>query len=229
MRNWMAMAMAALSVPGVALAQEVSYQAQLAPGEVVLNIAGSGSYTQRGNIVYLSGQMVSDAASRFDADALNQRNFDLLVNSLGTMGVTPGQIRKTALAPSVPAAGQSRSAWQIYVELYDQARLSEILSAMEGADIRSIQPPQYDVRDRAALLSYARQRAIEDAKRQAEAYATALTLVVRRIVRVNEKAAAVATKSAGNEGDVVATAQVEVDFVLGPMFTPQAMPAPGTP
>ena len=67
-------------------------------------------------------------------------------------------------------------------------------------------------------------------KRQAEAYATALTLVVRRIVRVNEKAAAVATKgSAGNEGDVVATAQVEVDFVLGPMFTPQAMPAPGTP
>lgn len=222
----------ALSIPGAVSAQSVNYQTQLQLGEVVLNIAGSGNYTQRGNIVYLSGQMVSDAASAVDADALNQQNFDMLVNSLGTVGVGPTQIRKLKIdAPSQPTAGQVRSVWQIYVELYDQTRMGDVISSMEGAEIRAIQPPKYDVNDRAGLLAFARQRAIEDARRQAEAYATALTMVVRRIVRVDEVSSGISTTANGaaNEGDVVASAGVKVDFVLGPMFSPQPLPAPGTP
>ncbi|HMT41242.1 MAG TPA: SIMPL domain-containing protein [Sphingorhabdus sp.] len=221
----------ALSIPGAVSAQSVNYQSQLLQGEVVLNISGSGSYTQRGNIVYLSGQMVSDAASAVDADALNQQNFDMLVNSLGTMGVSPAQIRKTKTAPSSqPTAGQARSVWHIYIDLYDQTRLSEVISSMEGAEVRSIQPPQYDVTDRNALLTFARQRAIDDAKRQADAYATALTMVVRRITRIEEVSSGVSTTPNGgsvNEGDVVANANVKIDIVFGPMFN--SAPAPGTP
>lgn len=221
----------ALSIPGAVSAQSVNYQSQLLLGEIVLNISGSGSYTQRGNIVYLSGQMVSDAASAVDADALNQQNFDMLVNSLGTMGVSPAQIRKTKTAPSSqPTAGQARSVWHIYIDLYDQTRLSEVISSMEGAEVRSIQPPQYDVTDRNALLTFARQRAIDDAKRQADAYATALTMVVRRITRIEEVSSGVSTTpngSSANEGDVVANANVKVDIVFGPMFN--SAPAPGTP
>lgn len=221
----------ALSIPGAVSAQSVNYQSQLLQGEVVLNISGSGSYTQRGNIVYLSGQMVSDAASAVDADALNQQNFDMLVNSLGTMGVSPAQIRKTKTVPSSqPTAGQARSVWHIYIDLYDQTRLSEVISSMEGAEVRSIQPPQYDVTDRNALLTFARQRAIDDAKRQADAYATALTMVVRRITRIEEVSSGVSTTPNGgsvNEGDVVANANVKIDIVFGPMFN--SAPAPGTP
>ena len=221
----------ALSIPGAVSAQSVNYQSQLLLGEIVLNISGSGSYTQRGNIVYLSGQMVSDAASAVDADALNQQNFDMLVNSLGTMGVSPAQIRKTKTAPSSqPTAGQARSVWHIYIDLYDQTRLSEVISSMEGAEVRSIQPPQYDVTDRNALLTFARQRAIDDAKRQADAYATALTMVVRRITRIEEVSSGVSTTPNGgsvNEGDVVANANVKIDIVFGPMFN--SAPAPGTP
>ena len=221
----------ALSIPGAVSAQSVNYQSQLLQGEVVLNISGSGSYTQRGNIVYLSGQMVSDAASAVDADALNQQNFDMLVNSLGTMGVSPAQIRKTKTVPSSqPTAGQARSVWHIYIDLYDQTRLSEVISSMEGAEVRSIQPPQYDVTDRNALLTFARQRAIDDAKRQADAYATALTMVVRRITRIEEVSSGVLTTPNGgsvNEGDVVANANVKIDIVFGPMFN--SAPAPGTP
>ncbi|MEQ1551894.1 SIMPL domain-containing protein [Sphingorhabdus sp.] len=231
MRNWIACLSLAISVPGAVSAQSVNYQSQLLLGEIVLNISGSGSYTQRGNIVYLSGQMVSDAASAVDADALNQQNFDMLINSLGTMGVSPTQIRKTKLAPSSqPTAGQARSVWQIYIDLYDQTRLGEVISSMEGAEVRSIQPPQYDVTDRNALLTFARQRAIDDAKRQAEAYATALTMVVRRITRIEEVSSGISTTPKGgtaNEGDVVANANVKVDIVFGPMFN--SAPAPATP
>ena len=231
MRKSIACLFVALSIPGAVSAQTINYQAPLMMGEVVLNISGAGSYTQRGNIVYLSGQMVSDAASVVDADALNQQNFDMLVNSLGTMGISPAQIRKSKLAAtSQPTAGQARSVWQIYIDLYDQTRLSEVVSSMEGAEVRSIQPPQYDVTDRNALLTFARQRAIEDAKRQADAYATALTMVVRRITRIEEVSSGVSTTPNGgsvNEGDVVANANVKVDIVFGPMFN--AVPAPGTP
>ncbi len=225
MRNSIACLALALSVPGAASAQTVNYQSQLLLGEVVLNISGSGSYTQRGNIAHLSGQMISDAASAADAEAMNQQNYELLVNSLGALGVGPTQIRKLKLdAKSPPTAGQVRSVWQIYVELYDQSRMSEVVSAMEGGEVRSIQPAQYDVTDRAALMTFARQRAIDDAKRQAEAYATALTMVVRRITRIDETTSAISTNS-GTEGDVVAKAEVKIDFVLGPMFSP----ATGTP
>lgn len=232
MRKSIAGLVLALSVPAAVSAQTVNYQTQLQLGEVVLNIAGSGSYTQRGNIVYLTGQMVSDAASAIDADALNQQNFDMLVNSLGTIGLGPTQIRKLKIeAPSQPTAGQVRSIWQIYIELYDPARMGDVISSMEGAEIRAIQPPKYDVTDRTALMTFARQRAIEDARRQAEAYATALTMVVRRIVRVDEVSSGISTTASGgsNEGDVVASANLKIDFVLGPMFGPQPMPAPGTP
>ncbi|MBK9003733.1 MAG: SIMPL domain-containing protein [Sphingomonadales bacterium] len=232
MRNWIALALIAISVPGAVSAQTVNYQTQLQIGEVVLNIAGSGSYTQRGNIIHLTGQMVSDAASVIDAEALNQQNFDMLVNSLGSIGIGPTQIRKLKIAPtSQPTAGQARAVWQIYVELYDQPRMAEVISSMEGAEVRAIQPPRYDVNDRNELLTFARQRAIDDARRQAEAYATALTMVVRRIVRVDEVSSGIATTAGGGaqEGDVVASANVKVDIVLGPMFSPSPMPAPGTP
>lgn len=222
----------AISIPGAVSAQTVNYQTQLQIGEVVLNIAGSGNYTQRGNIVHLTGQMVSDAASVVDAEALNQQNFDLLVSSLGAIGVGPTQIRKLKIAAtSQPTAGQARAVWQIYVELYDQARMADVISSMEGAEVRAIQPPLYDVNDRNGLLTFARQRAIDDARRQAEAYATALTMVVRRIVRVDEVSSGIATTASGGaqEGDVVASANVKVDIVLGPMFSPSPMPAPGTP
>lgn len=53
----------ALSIPGAVSAQSVNYQSQLLLDEIVLNISGSGSYTQKGKIVYLSGQMVSDAVN----------------------------------------------------------------------------------------------------------------------------------------------------------------------
>lgn len=220
MRNSIVCLALALSVPGAVSAQSVNYQSQLLLGEVVLNISGSGSYTQRGNIAYLSGQMVSDAASAADAEAMNQQNYELLVSSLGALGVGQTQIRKLKLdSKSPPTAGQVRSVWQVYVELYDQSRMGEIISALEGGEVRSIQPAQYDVTDRNALMTFARQRAIDDAKRQADAYATALTMVVRRITRIDETASGISTNS-GTEGDVVATANVKIDFVLGPMFSP---------
>ena len=229
MRNWIIGLILALNGPYMLSAQSVSYQANLQPGEIVLNISGSGNYVQRGNIARLEGQLTGEAASIVDADALNQQNYDLLVNSLGMLGVGPTQIRKTkADLPIDPAATQARSVWLVSVELYDQSRISEITSAMEGADVRSIKPPAYDVVDRAALLTAARQRAIEDAKRQADAYATALTMVVRRMSRLNEKSADVATQKASsegyNEGDVVASANIDVDFILGPMFGVSSSP-----
>jgi uncharacterized protein len=224
MRNWGIGLFLAISSPAALSAQSVSYQQQLLSGEVVLNVSGTGSYIQRGNIANLTGQMSADAPSVVDADIINKQNFDLLVNSLGMLGVSPSQIRKINLPPAAqPAAGLARSVWQIYVELYDLTRMDEIISAMEGAEVRSIPPPKYDIADRNAPLVAARQRAIEDARRQAEAYATALTMTVRRISRVDEDSATFTTSANGsvaNDSDVVATANVDVDFVLGPMFNP---------
>lgn len=230
MRKSIACLALAVSVPGAVSAQTVNYQTQLSAGEVVLNVSGSGNYTQRGNIVFLTGQMTADAASNADADAINQQNFDLLLNSLGAIGIGSAQVRKTMLSPTTqPVGGQARSIWQIQVELYDRNSIGEVISSMEGAEIRSIQPPQYDISDRIALMTFARQRAIEDAKRKADAYATSLALEVRRMARIQEMSTNFVTDATSltGEGDVVATANINVDFVLGPMFS--FAPAPGTP
>jgi uncharacterized protein YggE len=228
MRNWMiGLAMALL--PAAISAQAVDYQLQLAPGEVVVNVAASGNYIQRGTVAQLRGQLAAEAASVLDADLANKQNFDLLVNSLTMLGVNPSQIRQTKVTPATTtAAGQARSVWYIDIELYDLSRLAEVTSAMEGADVRSIQPAVYDVRDRSVLLVAARQRAIDNARREADAYATALGLAVRRVTRVGEKSASVEAAGAGselgNEGDVVATVKVDIDVLLGPMFMPPAVP-----
>jgi uncharacterized protein YggE len=228
MRNWM-MCVALAMLPAALAAQAVDYQLQLAPGEVVVNVTASGNYIQRGTVAQLRGQLAAEAASVLDADLANKQNFDLLVNSLTMLGVNPSQIRQTKVTPATTtAAGQARSVWYIDIELYDLSRLAEVTSAMEGADVRSIQPAVYDVRDRSVLLVAARQRAIDNARREADAYATALGLAVRRVTRVGEKTASVEAAGArselGNEGDVVATVKVDIDVLLGPMFTPPAVP-----
>lgn len=79
-------------------------------------------------------------------------------------------------------AGQSFS-----IELSDLPRTGELLALLADLGLDYIGDPQFDVRDRAAALAKAQQAAVDDARKDAEVYATRAGRKLGRVLRIEDQ------------------------------------------
>ncbi|HEX9932774.1 MAG TPA: SIMPL domain-containing protein [Allosphingosinicella sp.] len=199
--------MAALAMPVPAAAQS-SLQALLAPGEVLLEVAATGTSVRPAErarlLVSIIGRGASPEEARAGAEAQVQR---VTAASLaagvprdaisearhGTRvgfvaeGFDEDMIRadlELAAAIDAPRGSDTRL---LQIVIADPARAASVANALRRAGIQGVADPIYQVMAESAARGAARADALRRARAEADSYAAAANMRVVRMLRINAR------------------------------------------
>jgi hypothetical protein len=248
------------TLPGasaVVVAQAPVSTQPLAPGEVLLELNATGTVVTRADAAVMTLRAMGSGNTAAEARAAAEREAARLAGIARGAGVAPAdvQIMPVMLSPDYadlvgppPYDGADMNA--VSVALEDDAarprtRNATAMVLIRGRDLASLQPmirameqgdavmesePRYSLRDTDAARREARNRALANARADAEAYAAALGLRVVRVVRVTERLGfdfismmvnerAMRRQIEANDGrspDIETSVTIGVDFALAP-------------
>ncbi|HYI63976.1 MAG TPA: SIMPL domain-containing protein [Allosphingosinicella sp.] len=231
----------ALALAGAASAQNAPFE--LRAGETLLEVESVGAELSRPDVMTVEAGVVTVAPT---ATAAARANADLarrLIDAIRAMGVASADIRTDVLrvmpqfdrqarertGPAEPGIIGYTATNELGVRVRDLDRAPVIIDAMLAAGANRVAGPNFSLADDAAARRTARQRAVAEARTEAEDYAAALGLRVSRVLRVSERSAAHYGESrqfavSGSRisgtpiepGQVRTEIRVWVDFVLVP-------------
>ncbi len=240
--------LAAAAAPAVS---QTPADGPLGRDEVLLEVEAAGTARVRAEIATVSVPLFTTAATPAAARALHGALQERVKSATRKVGIRPEDMRLGAsgspmgfvgneayeqLAGWSVAAGENQEAPQAIesqifeIRLRDPRMFEALRIALEEAGVRRVPEPAYSLPDDRAVLRAAKADALRNARAEAEAYAQASGMRVRRMVRISEresgdlaKAASLATQLKAFQGkprsptpDYEASAVVSVDFVLGP-------------
>jgi len=165
-----------------------------------VTVSGTGSVSAAADMAEITTGVVTQAGTAAQALAANSLAMERLLQALGTVGVAARDIQTTHISVS-PLRRQGRDGQppeitgyevtnQVRVKVRDLSRLGRVLDQQVGQGANLVYGIQFGRREPAPLQDEARKRAMVDARRKAELYATAASLKVGGVVAVQEAGAA---------------------------------------
>ena len=147
------------------------------PSKRTINVTGTGKVTLTPDIAYVSIGVHTEGKDAAEAVATNTSQSQKVVDALKTFKIDPKDIQTTnfSIYPQQQYDNEGKPQGityvvdnTVYVTLRDIDQLGELLDAVVKAGSNSINSIQFDVADREAALSEARQLAVDNAQKQAE-------------------------------------------------------------
>lgn len=229
----------AIATPMTVSAQKVSHTVVAAAQGTTLTVSATGETSRTPDFASVGAGVVTqadtvDAAMRDNAARMNQ-----VLAALRNAGIAERDIQtsRVSLAPQyryeenhAPAIVGYQANNSVSVKVRDLARLGRVLDALIAPGANQINGPDFGIEHPEAAYAEARREAVRKALTQAQTYADALGVKVRRIVRINESSAgtnqpmprmrAMAAPIADAatpiaSGETTLSVQIEVEFELG--------------
>jgi len=226
-------------MPTTVSAQQVSSAVSTAAQGATLTVSATGEASRTPDFASVGAGVVTqadtvDAAMRDNAARMSQ-----VLAALRAAGITERDIQtsRVSLAPQyryeqnqAPAIVGYQANNAVSVKVRELARLGRVLDALIAPGANQINGPEFGIEHPEAAYAEARRDAVRKALTQAQTYADALGVKLRRIVRINESGASanlpmprmramaasvadVATPIAS--GETTLSVQIEVEFELG--------------
>ena len=165
-----------------------------------ITVSGMGTTTAPPDMAEITTGVVTRAPTAAQALAQNNQAMAALLQTLAGVGIAARDIQTTNVSvspqrrPGRDAAPTDIVAYevvnQVRVKVRDLPSLGRVLDQQVAQGANSLSGIRFGLNDPAPLLDEARKRAMADARRKAELYATAAGLKVGRVVSVQEAGAA---------------------------------------
>lgn len=164
-----------------------------------VTVSGTGTAAAAPDLAEITTGVVTQAPTAAQALSASSQAMEQLLQSLGALGIAARDIQTTNVSVS-PQRRQARDdrpgeivgyevVNQVHVKVRDLPSLGRVLDQQVTQGANSIQGIRFGLRDPAPLMEEARKRAMADARRRAELYATAAGLTVGRVLSVQEAGA----------------------------------------
>lgn len=159
-----------------------------------MSVNGTGEIYVIPDIAYINIGVHTKSETVTDALSQNNGQAQAVVSALGELGVDAKDIQTTAfnVYPQQeygPSGELLRTVYAVdntvYVTVRDLSKLGQILDAVVRSGANNINGISFDVKDKAKALTEARQKAIDDAKAQAEEIAKASGVTLGPIQNVS--------------------------------------------
>ena len=165
-----------------------------------VTVVGTGTVAAAPDMAEVTLGVVTQAPTAAAALAANTQAMERLTPALTGLGIEARDIQTTGFTVS-PLRRQGREGQapeitgfevtnQVRVKVRELARLGRVLDVQVGQGANLVHGVHFGLRDPVPLHDEARKRAMADARRKAELYATAAALKVGRVVSVLEHGAA---------------------------------------
>lgn len=229
----------AIATPMTASAQQVSPAVAAAAQGTTLTVSATGEASRAPDFASVSAGVVTQAAAADVAMRENAARMNEVLAALRSAGIAERDIQtsRVSLAPQyryeqnqAPAITGYQANNSVAVKVRDLSRLGRVLDALIAPGANQINGPDFGIEHPEAAYAEARRDAVRKALAQAQTYADALGVKVRRIVRINEggasanlpmprmRAMAAPVADAATpiaSGETTLSVQVEVEFELG--------------
>lgn len=153
-----------------------SISVQTQPTERTITVTGTGMVTLTPDIAYISIGVHTQNASAKDAVTANNTQAQTVMAAIKGFGVADKDIQTTnfSITPQQQYDNNGKVTGTlymvdntVYVTMRDLTKLGDLLDSMVSSGANSISSISFDVADKTAALSQARQAAVKDAGKQA--------------------------------------------------------------
>ncbi|HZP37315.1 MAG TPA: SIMPL domain-containing protein [Methylomirabilota bacterium] len=177
-------------------ARRAAYRHHRPAAAATVTVSGVGAASAAPDMAEITTGVVTQAPTAAQALAASNQAMEALLRSLGSLGIAARDIQTTNVSVS-PQRRQERDGRpgeivgyevvnQVHVKVRDLPLLGRVLDQQVAQGANSIQGIRFGLHDPAPLTDEARKRAIADARRRAELYATAAGLTLGRVLSVQE-------------------------------------------
>lgn len=231
----------AIATPMTANAQPAADIATAAPQGTLLSVSASAEASRAPDMASISTGVVTQAADANTAMRDNAAQMDKVMAALRAAGVASRDLQTSGIhlnpqykyvenAP--PAIVGYQASNTVNVKVRELEKLGKVLDALVAQGANQINGPSFGIDQPEAALEEARIAAVKKAQAQAQTYARALGLQVKRVVSVSEGGASLpqpmpamrmmavadagfAKETAVSPGESTVSVNVEMVFELG--------------
>jgi uncharacterized protein YggE len=153
-----------------------TFTLQTQPTQRTITVSGTGLVTLTPDIAYISIGVHTQNASAKDAVAENNTQAQAVMASIKTFGVADKDVQTTnfSIYPQQQNDNNGKLTGilyvvdnTVYVTIRDLTKLGDMLDASVGSGANNVNSITFDVADKTAALSQARQAAVAEASKQA--------------------------------------------------------------
>ncbi len=185
----------ATALPMTANAQTLADVGAAAPQGTLLSISATGEASRTPDIATMSTGVVTQAADANAAMRDNAVQMDRMMAALRTAGIAARDIQTSGInlnpqykyaenMPPVIVGYQASNT--VNVKVRELAKLGKVLDALVAQGANQINGPSFGIDKPEAAFEEARLAAVKKAQAQAQTYANALGLQVKRIISISE-------------------------------------------
>lgn len=228
----------AAATPLAASAQSPTAAISAAAQGTTLTVSATGEASRAPDFATVSTGVITQAPAADAAMRENATRMNAVLAALRAAGIAERDIQtsRISLAPQyryeqnqAPAIVGYQASNSVAVKVRDLSRLGRVLDALVAPGANQINGPSFGIEHPQAAYADARREALHKALAQAQTYADALGVKVRRIVRISETgsdgnqpvpmlramAAAAPESTPIATGETTLRVHVEVEFELG--------------
>ena len=169
--------------------------ANAAPPQRLLNVTGTGTVYLQPDVAYINIGVHTELPTAAEAVAQNNAQTTQVIAALKEFGLKEADIRTAyfSIYPSMqydPQTGEQRGTTyvvdnSVYLTVREIDKLGDLLDATLTAGANSVNSVQFDVEDKSAATSEARDMAVKDAEVQAKALAAAAGVGLGELQRID--------------------------------------------
>lgn len=198
----LAVSLAALSIPGVAMAQIQSPVPVLAQGSTLLSVSAEGKSTRTPDLAVFSAGVTSQGKTAVDAMAANAAAMNKVFAALKKAGIADKDVQSSnislnpvygqpVIGPNGQVVEEARIvAYQanntVSVKQRDLKGFGKVLDALVQAGANNVNGPSFQMENSDAAMDEARIAAMKKARARADLYAKAAGLRVVRVISISE-------------------------------------------
>ena len=197
-----ALALAALALPGAAMAHDAATGPAIAAGSTLLSISADGRVTRAPDLAMFSAGVTTQGKTAAEALAANSADMNRVIAALRKAGIADKDIQTSNLNLN-PVYGQPvvgpngvmtqepriigyQASNQVMVKQRDLKSFGKVLDALVAAGANQVNGPSFAIENADGALDQARTAAMQKARARADLYARAAGLKVVRIISISE-------------------------------------------
>lgn len=162
-----------------------------------ITVMGTGQVSAAPDMAQISAGVVSESPRAADAVKAANAAMQKVLAALDAAGIEKKYVQTSRFDVSPvysdgvarggrPTVTGYRASNQVQVEVHGVEKVGAVLDALVGAGANELGGIRFDIADPAPLVDEARRKAIADARRKAELYATAAGVTIGRVIGIDE-------------------------------------------
>lgn len=162
-----------------------------------VTVTGTGQVSAAPDMAQISAGVVSESARAADAVKAANAAMQKVLAALDAAGIEKKYVQTNRFDVSPvytdgaarggrPTVSGYRASNQVQVEVHGVDKVGAVLDALVGAGANELGGISFDIAEPAPLVDEARRRAIADARRKAELFASAAGVTLGRVIGIDE-------------------------------------------